>query len=252
MNAYLLGTAALAAHRAPVIVLDDSDAPEENDSGIEVVPVVPVVHDIEAPQQMRSVPNSDGGRTVDGGGPPLATALVPMTEAAADVTEALVEAPRYLRSPIDKIDDASWTAFVLAMKTQAPGAQSASNELGMFAMKVRRLADLGFVTNLKNSRGPTGRMVWTCDWIAPMNEAAFLASPKAQYKAFAVSIKRYVAGVSDGSIELPEGGLPANMTLSGALAILHKCGPSGLKKWKGEEACFAATRDLYRGANGVF
>lgn len=224
-SAYLIGVDALAARRETS--LDYLAAP--------------------APSLATQVAAEIEAAIGDSTGQPLA--LVPMGDIVPVIPPAT---SRMLESPFDDVPDEAWTDFVLAMKTQAPSASSASNELGMFAMKVRRLADLGLVTNLKNSRGPTGRMVWTCDWVSPMSENAFLASPKQQYKAFVVSTKRYYNGLLDGTIEMPDDGRPDGMTLSGALAILHKCGPNGLKTWSDEDDRFPSTRALYDGANGAF
>lgn len=203
---------------------------------------------VSVPQQMRSLPNADGGRTVDGGGPPLA-----MEEPlpAESVEVPAVPSSRYLESELDGVDDEAWTEFVLAMKTQEPSAVSASNEYGMFALKPRRLADLGLVKNLSNARSGK-RMVWVGDWVPPLTEKLFLATPRLQYKAFAASMQRYATGIADGSITMPDGGRPEDMTLSGALAILHRAGPSGLKTWGDEAKRFPATIDLYAKVNGTF
>lgn len=168
-------------------------------------------------------------------------AEVAIAELKAAEQPRLVERRRSLQSEIENVDDADWTDFVLAMKTQEPGAVSASNEMGMFGMKPRRLADLGLMRNLKGVRSPTDRMVWIGEWVPPFSEAKFLASPALQYQAFSESMRRYVAG-----IEVPE-----EMSLSGALAILHRCGPNGLRSWSGGER-FPSTVALFERANDIF
>jgi hypothetical protein len=45
---------------------------------------------------------------------------------------------------------------------------------------------------------------------------------------------------------------PLGVSVSGALAILHRAGPSALSKWAGTEGLFDTTRELFRAANGVF
>jgi len=158
---------------------------------------------------------------------------------------------KVLKSPLENVSDRSWTDFALAMKSASLGTVSDSNAMGMFAMKARRLADLGLVKNVACDRSPTGRLVWVGDWVPPMTQKAFLASPKHQYDAFVESMRRYVDELDTARLEM-SGELPEDMTLSGALAILHRCGPSGLKNWGNEEKRFPETIALYERANGVF
>lgn len=148
--------------------------------------------------------------------------------------------------------DAAWTRFARAVQSASPGAVSPSNALGMFEMKPRRLADLGLMATSSQVRTPSGRMVWVGDFVAPMTKDKFLRDSGAQYRAFADSMRAYVAGMKDGSVPTPDGGRPKGMTLSGALAILHRCGPSGLKTWNDEEKRFSDTVALYERANGIF
>jgi hypothetical protein len=236
MNAYLRGVDALGARHAHAYDEEPADDLE--------AAAARALAEAEAaePQQMTSFANAEGGRTVDGGGPPLA--LLPPFEAPRPA--------RVLKSEIDGIPDRAWTDFVLGMKTQDPGAVSASNELGMFSLKARRLADLGLLTNLTNARSPMGRMVWVGEWKAPLTQDKFLGSPKAQYAAFCTSMRRYVAGLKDGSVAMPDDGLPDDLTLSGVLGVLHRCGPSGLRTWNDEEDRFPSTVALVDKVNGIF
>lgn len=197
------------------------------------------IAEMEDPAQLRSSPNADGGRTVDGGGPPIWSPTPPAR-------------PRLLKSELDGIADEAWTEFVRAMKVQDPSGISASNEIGMFGMKPRRLADLGLIHNLTGARSPLGRMVWVGEWKKPLTQEKFLASPKAQYAAFNTSMRRYVAGIEDGSIAMPGDDMPEDLTLSGALAVLHRCGPSGLVTWDDVEDRFPATVALVERTNGIF
>jgi len=160
---------------------------------------------------------------------------------------------RVLQSPLPGITDAAWTEFALAMKTQEPSAVSASNEIGMFAIRPRRLADLGLMTNVdRGRRSASGRMAWLGDWVSPLSQEKFLGSPRLQYKAFIASMKRYVDGLQTGAVSLPKGGLPPDMTLSGVLALLHRCGPNGLMTWSDAGRRFPATIALFEAANGLF
>jgi hypothetical protein len=174
----------------------------------------------------------------------------PVLRPVGDETPPALEG-RVLKSALPGVSDEAWTQFALAMRTQEPDAVSASNELGMFAMRPRRLADFGLMRDLKKVRTPMGRMAWVGQWVAPMTEDAFLASPKLQYKVFAASMQRYMNGMDNGSIETPDD-LPDDMTLSGVLAILHRCGPMGLVNWGSDGDRFENTLALYNRTNGVF
>lgn len=161
---------------------------------------------------------------------------------AAERPRLVAPVRRVLRSELAGIEDDAWTDFVLAMKTQELGAVSASNELGMFGLRPRRLADLGLMRNLKGVRSPTERMIWIGEWVPPLSEAKFLADPRLQYRAFCESMKRYAAGM---------GAIPDGLSLSGALAVLHRCGPGGLETWSREER-FPSTEALVEKTNGIF
>ena len=149
----------------------------------------------------------------------------------------------FLKSELSLVSDEAWTRFVLALKTAKPSSVSASNALGMFEMRPRRLGDLGILRNVRCSLSPNHRLVWIGDFVPPLTEKSFLASPEIQYKAFSESMRRYL-------MMLPI--LQEGMTLSGALAILHRCGPTGLDKWKTESERFPETISLYEKANGLF
>lgn len=154
-----------------------------------------------------------------------------------------------LKSELASVSDENWTRFVLAMKTAAVDSVSGSHALGAWEMRPKRLADLGLMENLRYSRTALGRMACDGDFKPPLTRKKFLENPGVQYRVFATSMRRYVDGLTDGTIS--EGTPPPDMTLSGALAILHRCGPSGLVKWS-EEARFSDTVDLYNRVNGLF
>jgi hypothetical protein len=161
--------------------------------------------------------------------------------------------PFTIPSALPGVSDDAWTQFVVAIRGDAGvGDVSDSNALGMFQLRPRRLADLGLIQNVSSTRAPNGRMVWVGNFIAPMTAKKFLSDPVVQYKTFCASMQKYVAGMKDGSIPTPDGGRPADMSLSGALAVLHRCGPSGIKTWNDEENRFPETVDLYNRANGLF
>ena len=177
-------------------------------------------------------------------------ALVPFETGQVSVPAAPAE--RVLKSEIPNVSDKAWTRFVLAMKTAEPGAVSASNDLGMFGIKVRRLADLGLVLDVRQVRSPVGRLAWIGDFVPPLTQRKFLSSASEQYAAFVASMRRYIEGLVDGTLPRPEGGPAEGMTLSGALAVLHRCGPSGLRTWCDEDDRFPDTVALYERANGAF
>ena len=163
------------------------------------------------------------------------------------------ELGRVLPSQIPGVSDEAWTEFALALKTAEQKAVSPSNAFGMFEMKPRRLEDLGLMTNVApmNAR-KKGVMAWSGEWVAPMTEKGFLASAVAQYDAFGASMRLYIDGLENGSVKQPEEGLPTDMSVSGALAILHRCGPRGLVNWIDEDNRFPETVALYRAVNGTF
>lgn len=176
-------------------------------------------------------------------------------EVVAQNVIAEIETPRLervLASQIPGVPDEAWTEFALAMKTAAPGSISSSNAFGMFEMKPRRLADLGLMRNIVSARSSSGRMAWKGDWTPPLTEKKFLASAADQYEAFGASMRKYIEGLEDGSVPQPESGVPADVTLSGALAILHRCGPQGLVRWTDEGSRFPETIALVQVANGIF
>lgn len=167
--------------------------------------------------------------------------------------EKVSEAPRDLRaggvpplrSEIPGVSDEAWTSFAVAMRRADPSTVSEEGEVGMFGLKMRRLADLNLVRGLRKVRSPGGKtMTWVGEWTPPLDRERFLASPRAQYRVFSVSMARYA--------ELVRGGdLPRGATLSGALAILHRCGPPGLRSWSRGQV-FPRTADLFQRVNGIF
>lgn len=186
-------------------------------------------------------------------------------DAEAVVEQALAEAgqqtppapSRLLKIELASVSDADWTRFVLAMKTAAVDSVSGSCALGAWEMRPRRLVDLGLMTNLHSVKTPLGRRSYDGDFIgdvdperSSLTRKMFLENQEVQYLVFATSMRRYVDRLTDGSIE--HGQADPNMTLSGALAILHRCGPNGLAKWGDESARFSDTVDLYNRVNGLF
>ncbi len=136
---------------------------------------------------------------------------------------------RVLKSELPGVSNEAWTQFVFAMKIAQLGAVSASNGLGMFDVRYKRLAELGLVTDVGYKRDAvTNRSVQVATWVPPLTREKFLASANAQYKVFVASMNDYFTALFNGKIDAPKD--PA-MTVSGALAILHKGGRGALAKW---------------------
>lgn len=159
---------------------------------------------------------------------------------------------RLLKSKIKGVSNEAWSDFVQAMTVGNVNTVSEGNEFGLYAMKPRRLADLKLIKDLRCMQSPTGRVIWVGEWIAPMTRDKFLGSEDAQYLAFSSSMQRYVEGLKSGDVPQPDDGWPEGMTVSGALGILHRCGPSGLRTWNDAANRFPATVELFEKVNGIF
>lgn len=150
-------------------------------------------------------------------------------------------------SPLEGVDDVVWTQYVRLMIVAPVSAVSASNALGMFGMMPRRLADLGMIKKLKRQQSNANKTIWAGEFISPLTANKFLKNPQLQYIAFARSMKDY-----DRKMEsLGEIARDPSMSRSGALSILHRAGPSGLKTWASGNR-FPSTVDAYERVAGVF
>jgi hypothetical protein len=142
-----------------------------------------------------------------------------------------------LASELPGVSDEAWAEFVRGMATQQVSSVSEGNALGMFELTPRRLTDLGYVQGLQRAC-VNGRTMWVAKFIN-MTSAKFLRNPKVQYVAFSKSMQDYANKIAAGEIIKP-----TDMSLAGALAILHRAGPKGLETWsKGER--FATTEMLF-------
>lgn len=157
--------------------------------------------------------------------------------------------------PIPGINAAAWTTF--AKKLKGPNAIR-YGAYGVFAMSVRRLADLGLVKDVKRVKDPkTGRPVWTGTWVAPMTQQAYMSSLSTQYKAFAKSMALYAALYKKARAARPQvyakaaGGKP--LTMSGFLALAHRAGGRGaLSAVALPSKRFPQTWGFALRANGIF
>jgi hypothetical protein len=155
-----------------------------------------------------------------------------------------------LTSEIDGVSDEQWTEFVRGMMAARLSAVSESNNLGMFEMTPRRLADFKYVERLTRSRydRPDGKKhtIWVAKFIAPMTTSKFLRSPRAQYHVFCQSMRDYVARIDAGEVDACD-----DLSLSGTLAVLHRGGPGGARTWaRGDR--FESTVALVERVDGVF
>lgn len=142
-----------------------------------------------------------------------------------------------VRSPLAGVSDEAWARFVRVLEVQPLGAVSASNAIGMFAHRPRRLVDIGVMRNPKHFRAPNDRMICAAEFVPPMTDVLFLRSPVAQYDALVKSTVGYAK-----EFKVPEG-----YSLAGMLAILHRAGPPGLKG-----KLFDETKALFERAADIF
>jgi hypothetical protein len=141
-----------------------------------------------------------------------------------------------LRSPLVEASDLAWTKFVRVLAVQPLASVSASNCIGLWAHRPRRLIDIGVMRNPRSFRAPSGRMIHAGDFIPPMTDLRFLRSPMAQYDALVKSMVEYAREFE-----------PKGMSLAGMLAILHRAGPPGLsgKLFSDTQALFTRAQDLF-------
>jgi hypothetical protein len=235
-NPYLVGAYVLGA----TVIGDDSEN-DFADSSDEALVSLAVQEVAAAIQQMNASPNSDNGLTVDGGGRPGA-----FTPPSSVQRQALA-------SPLEEVSDEDWTKFVAALRTADLNSVTDSGALGMFGFKLRRLEDIGLMKNvspINDRKKGKGKMSWTGDWVLPLSQDIFLGSPSIQYRALAASSQLYTLALTDGEIKQPE--IEGEISLSGVLALLHKCGARGFEQWSDKDKRKPSTIALFEAANGLF
>ena len=149
-----------------------------------------------------------------------------------------------LPSPIAGVSAESWKRYYSAFEIQPVDAISASGGYGSFDLRPRRLVELNYARNLGTKVTDNGRHIQTCEVILPWTERRCLGNFLAPYAAFARSNLMYYQALSSGQLEKP-----AEMSMSGALAILHRGGRGALKN---HENLFSDTRALYEKARDIF
>jgi hypothetical protein len=172
----------------------------------------------------------------------------------APEADTLPDRQRDLEVPLAGITRESWVKFVGAMVNGKADHVTPTYRLGAFELSVRRLCDLGVMTNLRGTGLESGK-VWDADWIPPGNLKTFLADPFHQYDLFSESMRRYSA---DPAVTAFVGALvdDTTTTLSGVLAVAHRAGLPGLSSWvvtPKERTRFSNnTTAFYSKANGLF
>jgi hypothetical protein len=148
------------------------------------------------------------------------------------------------RSPLEGVSQEAWQRFVASLEVQAIGAVSNSGGLGSYDIRPRRLVELGYATALRSKRTPTSRQIQVCEFILPWTQARFLSDSIAQYVALSRSISMYYQALVKGEIEKPR-----DMSVAGALAVLHVGGRGALKSWP---KLFEKTQVRYQAAQKAF
>lgn len=152
--------------------------------------------------------------------------------------------------PIDVNRD-DWLRFVKTFIVAKPAFPDF--RLGYFGITVRRLTDLGAMKDPK-VMNINGRHLWAATWINPKSYQDFLANFDAQYELFCQSMSDY----ADNAELLNYKGMTIDnkrATLSGLLAIAHRCGVDGAKQWftnKDNRLKFLRTKDAFEKATGIF
>jgi len=146
--------------------------------------------------------------------------------------------------PIDGVEQDAWERFVRACATgKRLGAVSETNALGIFELRPRRLADLGILRNLRRTQ--PGEHGPKAIWIGCFVDAAFGVQLRkrfeVQYQVFCASVREHADRLMSGALKRPE-----SLTLSGALAALHRAGEGALERLNPKTAA------LVESANGLF
>jgi hypothetical protein len=144
-------------------------------------------------------------------------------------------------SPLEGVSAEAWQSLVAPLEAQPAGAVSDSGCLGAYSISPRRLVELGYATNLR--REDDGKRQ-VCDFVLPWTQSRFLADPIAQYAVLVKSMRAYYDALRDGEIEKSK-----EMSVAGALAVLHVGGRGALKAWP---KLLDNTRALYVATQGAF
>lgn len=145
----------------------------------------------------------------------------------------------------------TWARFERALTCAPPGARSPSGRLGMLAIHLRRLQELGYVGRIAGTSAAL-----TADWTPPLREVEFLADPSVQRRVLAESTAAFVEAIARRhpfAIGQMIDGRPAS--LSGLLAVAHRLGIAGLTQWlcsENERRRQRIATASFGRANGIF
>ena len=146
-------------------------------------------------------------------------------------------------SALEGVSPDAWRRFVAALEVQAVNEVSPKGALGAYAIRARRMVELGYATRLRTERRD-GVQRQVCAFILPWTEMRFLKDPLAQYTVLVKSMRAYYAALTSGELKVSEG-----LSKAGALAILHIGGKGALTGWP---KLFDNTRAVYERAQGEF
>lgn len=185
--------------------------------------------------------------------PPLPEIPPPSYDEPPPPTLPTQTEPLYLNSPFKQIPTPNWSKFVKFMAKGQEGTITPGGRYGLFLFSVRRLSDLGLVTNVK--RGTyQGQTVWTGTWVPPYSEGVFMRSARLQYRAFIQSMRlyaqKYVAARKQQPALFNINGEP--LTLSGFLAFAHLVGFLGAINSLKSKKIKPDTLAVVRKSNGIF
>ena len=160
-----------------------------------------------------------------------------------------------LASPWGDVERSAWTRWVAVMGNPRADLVSPGGNLGMFQLSLARLADLGYVTNLRKVRS-SGASTTLADWNPPLSQEQFLHDRHTQYSAFVRAVKAdrsRIERLHPGAVGQEMAGVKA--TLSGLLAAMKQAGSAGFDRWleaADAEARFPATTANFRRGNELF
>jgi hypothetical protein len=143
-------------------------------------------------------------------------------------------------SPIEVVSVSAWRHFVDELAVQPFNAVSRHGGLGAYDIRPRRLVEIERATNFRRVDGRQ-----ECDFILPWTEKRFLADAIAQYAVLVKSMRLYYDALGKGEIVRPK-----DMSLSGALVVLHAGGYGAIGEWP--NFSFKGTKKLYEAAKGIF